>query len=99
MYHVIWVVAFLATGKVKRHPHSSQSKHETITDAVTIPDQRQRRRAIIETVLGKWHVFAGVLPLSMQQTRVGVVLGQRRRTFVGIKPAMGCNTGPTLNRN
>ena len=28
---------------------------------------------------------------------VGVVLGQRRRLFVGIE--MGCDTGPTLNRN
>ena len=30
---------------------------------------------------------------------LGVVLGQRRRQFVGIEPAMGCDSSPTLNRN
>ena len=28
-----------------------------------------------------------------------LVLGQRRRQLTGIEPAMGCNAGPTLNRN
>ena len=28
-----------------------------------------------------------------------LVLGQRRRRLTGIEPAMGCNTGPTLNRD
>ena len=28
-----------------------------------------------------------------------LVLGQRRRRLTGIEPAMGCNAGPTLNRN
>ena len=56
MYHVIWVVAFLATGAVERHSHNS------------IPSAE-------------------------------VVLSQRRRQFVGIEPAMGCDAGPTLNRN
>ena len=30
---------------------------------------------------------------------VGVVLDLRRRRFVGIEPAMGCDASPTLNRN
>ena len=30
---------------------------------------------------------------------VEVVSGQRRRQFFGIKPGMGCDSGPTLNRN
>ena len=29
----------------------------------------------------------------------GLVLGQRRRLSTGIEPAMGCDAGPTLNRN
>ena len=28
-----------------------------------------------------------------------LVLGQRRRRLSGIEPSMGCNVGPTLNRN
>ena len=28
-----------------------------------------------------------------------LVLGQRRRRLTAIKPAMGCDAGPTLNRN
>ena len=29
----------------------------------------------------------------------GLVLGQRRRRLTVIEPAMGCDAGPTLNRN
>ena len=29
----------------------------------------------------------------------GLVLGQRRKRLTGIDPAMGCDAGPTLNRN
>ena len=63
-----------------------------------MPGQRRRRWTNIETVLGKGHVFAGCAAASIQQTSVGVVLGQRRRQFVRIEPAMGCDTGPTFNR-
>ena len=35
----------------------------------------------------------------MRLTSVGVVLGQHRRRLTGIKTAMGCNAGPTLNQN
>ena len=38
-------------------------------NVVLMPGQRQKRWASIETVLGKWYVFAGVLLLSMQQTQ------------------------------
>ena len=50
------------------------------------------------TVLGEWHVFGGVLPLSIQQTRCSSigVLGQCRRRLVGIELAMGCDAGPIL---
>ena len=65
MYHVIWVVAFLAPGRKHRHPHSSAA----------VPRK----------------VYSG--------PSVGVVLGQRRRRLTGIEPAMGCDAGPTLNRN
>ena len=30
---------------------------------------------------------------------VELVLGQHRRRLTGVKPAMDCNAGPTLNRN
>ena len=41
--------------------------------------------------LGEWHVSAGVLQISIQQNHsFEVVLGQRRRRFVGIETAMGC---------
>ena len=30
---------------------------------------------------------------------VGLVLGQRRRQLTGIEAAMGCDAGPTFNRN
>ena len=29
----------------------------------------------------------------------GLALGKRRRRLTGIEPAMGCDAGPTLNRN
>ena len=29
----------------------------------------------------------------------GLVLGQRCGRLIGIEPAMGCDAGPTLNRN
>ena len=61
--------------------------------------QRRVRRANIETVLGEWHVFVKVLPLSIHQNQCWSSLGHHRRQFVGIEPAMGCDAGPTLNRN
>ena len=35
MYRVIWVVALLATGEGKRHPHSSPSKQGQSPNAVS----------------------------------------------------------------
>ena len=62
--------------------------------------QRGRRWANIKTVLVKEHMLAELLPLSIGYSRpsVGVVLGQRRRQFVDIEPAMGWDIGPTLNQ-
>ena len=62
--------------------------------------QRLRCWANIETVLGEWHLFAETCSRYVYIRRnVGVVLGQRRRRFAGIEPAMGCDADPTLNRN
>ena len=36
-------------------------------NAVSMTAQRRIHWANIEAVLGEWHVFAGVLPLSIQQ--------------------------------
>ena len=61
--------------------------------------QRQRLWVNIETALGECHVFADV---PGAKYTADSVLGQRRRRLTrrltGIKPAMGCDAGPTLNR-
>ena len=69
MYCVIWVVAFLETGGAKRQPHSSPSKHETITRCCFNAGPASKTLTNIKTVLGEWHVFAGVLQPSIQQTQ------------------------------
>ena len=51
MYLVIWVVAFLATGAVLANTGQSPN-------AVSMSGQRRRRWGNIETMLGKWHLFA-----------------------------------------
>ena len=104
MYRVIWEVAFLATGGVKRHLHSNSAFSANTgrsPNAVIMSGQRRRRWANIETVLGELHVFAGMQPLSIPvySRPSEVVLGQRGRQFVGIEPAIGCDAGPTLSRN
>ena len=35
----------------------------------------------------------------MRSVSVGVVLSHRRTQLSGIEPAMGCDSGPTLNKN
>ena len=72
MYHVICVGVFLATGGGKREVESatrivmrSPNKHGT-------SPMLFQCRASVEDVgptLGEWHVFAEVLPLSIQQTQ------------------------------
>ena len=56
-------------------------------------------RVDIETTLVECHVFADLLAQIIQRTHFGLVLGQRRRRLTGIEPTMGCDAGPTLNRN
>ena len=68
-------------------------------NGVSMTGQSQRRWTNIETVLGKLHVFAGVLRYVYSRPSVGVVLGQCRIRLVGFEPVMGCENGPTLNRN
>ena len=42
----------------------------------------------------------GVMALGIySRPSVGVVLGQRRRQFADIEPAMVCDAGSALNRN
>ena len=47
----------------------------------------------VKTALVECHVFAQSIPGHR------LVFNQRRRLLTGIEPAMGCNFGPTLNRN
>ena len=65
-------------------------------NAFSMTGQRRSLWVNIETVLVEWHVFVRSI-----YNRAGdrLVLGQRRRQLTGIEPAMGCNAGPTLNRN
>ena len=73
MYHVIWVVVFLATGGGKCHPHDNCARRPANTGRSPNPvsklGQRLRRWAKVETVLSKWHLFARVLLLRIQQTQ------------------------------
>ena len=64
-------------------------------NAVSIAGQRRKLWVNIETALGECHVLAQ----SIHQTNGGFVLAQRRRQLTGIDPAMGCDAGPTWNRN
>ena len=63
-------------------------------DDVSMSGQRRRLWVNIETALGECQVL-------VRKTRPsdGLVLAQRRRQLTGIEPEMGCDAGPTLNRN
>ena len=63
--------------------------------AVSMTGQRRRLWGSIETTLVECLVFVQ----SIQYTGYRLELGRRRRRLTGIEPAMGCNAGPTLNRN
>ena len=64
-------------------------------NVISMTGQRRTLWVNIETALVECHVFAQ----SIQQPSDRLVLGQRFRRLTGIEPAMGCNAGPTLNRN
>ena len=69
-------------------------------NAVSMSGQHQRKcRVNIETALRECHVFADVWVKVYIIPSVELVLRQRRRRLAGIEPAMGCDAGPTLNRN
>ena len=55
--------------------------------------QRRRLWVNIETASVERHVLVYNGPGDR------LVLGRRRRRLTGIEPAIGCNVGPTLNRN
>ena len=68
----------------KRHPHTAVRKQCTITQCCIN----------VGPVL-KLHCLRKVYSRPSD----GLVLGQLRRRLTGIEPAMGCDAGPTLNRN
>ena len=52
-----------------------------------------------QSTLKQHWVNATCLRKAYSRPRDGLVLGQRRTRLTGIEPAMGCDAGPTLNRN
>ena len=54
---------------------------------------------LVSRPVGLIAVDAGVEESCMRLVSVGVVLSQRRTQLTGIEPAMGCDSGPPLNRN
>ena len=77
-------------GMLKRHQHNAAvRKHGTITQCCfnVGPDCG----STLKKALDECHVFHKVCSSDE------LVLGQRRLT--GIEPAMGCDAGPSLNRN
>ena len=66
--------------------------------AVSMACQRRRLWVNIETALVEWG-YATCLRKVYNRPGDGLVLGQRRSQLTGIRPAMGCSAGPTLNRN
>ena len=64
-------------------------------NAVSMVGQRRRLWVNIETA----SVNATCLRKVYSRPSDGLVLGQRRRRLTDIEPAMGCDAGPTLNRN
>ena len=69
MYRVFRLAAFLVTGLESVTRIAAQANTGQSPNAVSMSGQRRRRLANIETVFGEWHVFAGVLPQSIQQTQ------------------------------
>ena len=64
-------------------------------NAVSMTGQRRRLWVKIETTL----LNATCLRKVYNRFRDRLVLGQRRGRLTGLEPPMGCNAGPTLNRN
>ena len=69
-YHVIWVVAFLATG-VQCVTHIAVQPN----NAVSMSGQCRERWANITTILSKWHVYAWDAALSIQQMQCWSIVG------------------------
>ena len=81
----------LKVTNIVQHPEKTVQSPNT----VSMTGQRRRLWVNIETV------WLNDTCLRKIYNRPGdrLVLGQRRRRLTGIEPAMGCNAGPTLNRN
>ena len=89
MYRVIWC---FWRRDVKGHQYNAAvRKHGTITQCCLNDGPASK------TVCQHWNSMC----LRKEYNRHGdrLVLGQRRRRLTGIKPAIGCNASPTLNRN
>ena len=83
-------------GMLKRHQHNAAvRKHGTITMLfqwrVSVEDSGS-------TLKQHW-LNATCLRKIYNRPGDRLVLGQRRRRLTGIEPTIGCNAGPTLNRN
>ena len=100
MYRVIWVVAFLATGweSVTCIEMSQRTRDNlpmlfycwaSVRDCGSTLKQHQVNAMCL---LMHWRKV-------YSRPSVGLLLGKRRRRFTSIEPAMGCDAGPTLNRN
>ena len=89
MYRVIWCF-WRRDGKRLRIMQQSENTVQS-PNAVSKTGQRRRVWFNSETALGECHVFAQYTADTV------LVLGQRRRRLTGFKPAMGCDSGPTLN--
>ena len=102
MYRVIWVVAFLATGRGKHHPHSKLQSQQTRDNHPMLYQCWTSVEDVGPTLIQHWVNATCLLGCCFKvysRPCVGVVLVQRRRRFIGIEPAMGCDNGPTLSRN
>ena len=86
-------------GMLKRHQHNAAvGKHGTITKCCFDDGPASK------TVDQHWNSIVWMPRVCVKYTTLNrpgdrLELGQRRRRLTSIEPAMGCNTGPTLNRN
>ena len=67
MYRVIWVVAFLAAGDGSVTLIAMEQSHQTRDNHSKLFQWQASVEYVGSTVLGEWHVFAGLLLLIIQQ--------------------------------
>ena len=94
----IWVVAFLATGDEIVTPIAIAANNLCTQNAGLLLGHRQTCWINIEATLVSRPVIAVDAGVEKSCLR-SVVLSQLRTQLTGIEPAMGCDSGPLLNRN